>query len=145
MAANQFSVKITGLGELRTALRAMGGNLDKAMGAELYKIATEVAIATQMAMPEITGHARGTVRPFVVRGGARVSEGTGESDDYVGWLDFGGHVGLHRSISRPVIKTGRYLYAQGLKLRPQTIMALDKAIDNAAKAAGLAVEGHLNA
>jgi hypothetical protein len=145
MAANQFSVKVTGLGELRTALRAMGGGLDDAMVVELFQIASLIAQRTQSVMPVRTGHARSTVRPYVTRGGAKVSEGTGAADDYVGWLDFGGHVGRHGSISREVIRTGRYLYPQGLKARPETIAALDAAIDHAAAKAGLATEGHLNA
>jgi hypothetical protein len=111
----------------------------------LLGIAQTIASATQGAMPVISGHARSTVKAFVTRGGAKVSEGTGEADDYVGWLDFGGHVGRHASISRPVIKKGRYLYVQGERLRPQTIKALDAAIDKAAHSAGLETEGHLDA
>lgn len=145
MAANEFSVKVTGLAELRTALRAMGGGLDKALSADLLKIAELIAQRTRSVMPEISGHAKGTIRAFVTRGGARVSEGDGTASDYVGWLDFGGHVGIRGSVSRPIIKTGRYLYPSGLALRPQTIAALDGAIEKAAKAAGLATEGHLNA
>ena len=143
MAANEFTVKITGLGELRAALRAMGGGLDKALAADLLKIAELIAAKTRSVMPEISGDAKGTVRAFVTRGGARVSEGTGKADDYVGWLDFGGHVGRDRRIARGVIKTGRYLYPSGLALRPQTIAALDDAIGKAAASAGLETEGHL--
>lgn len=145
MAANEFSVKISGLAELRTALRAMPGHLDKALATDLLKIAELIAARTRSVMPEISGHAKGTVKAFVTRGGARVSEGDGSASDYVGWLDFGGHVGRHASISRGVIKKGRYLYPSGLALRPQTIAALDAAIDKAAASAGLATEGHLNA
>ncbi len=145
MAANEFSVKVTGLSDLRTALRAMSGNLDKQMEVNLLGIANVIAQADRNAMPVLTGYARSTIKPSATRGGARVSEGTGGPSDYVGWLDFGGHVGRYASISRPVLKKGRYLYQQGLALRPQTIKALDAAIDQAAKAAGLQTEGHLDA
>jgi hypothetical protein len=60
-------------------------------------------------VPERTGRAAGSVRAASTQTGARVSGGSA-AVPYYGWLDFGGSVGRKRSVHRPFLKTGRYIW-----------------------------------
>lgn len=62
--------------------------------------------------PGRAGHARSSVKATKSsRGGTRVSAG-GKKFPYYPWLDYGGRVGPKRSIWRPFIREGRYVWAE---------------------------------
>jgi hypothetical protein len=141
MTASAVTVKVSGLRELRGALKSMDKNMDKELGKALFVIARGIAAKISGAMPHLSGHAAGTVTPHAKIRGASISIGTGDAGDYVPWLDFGGRVGRQGSVRRPYIKTGRYLYPQIEAARPATLAAIDEAIGKAAQQAGFTTTG----
>jgi len=137
--SNKITVKISGFTELRRALRQIDTNADKTLGEAIFGIAKGIAVRISGAMPKLSGAAAGTVQPHLKLRGASISIGTGRSDDYVPWLDFGGAVGRQASIHRLFIKEGRYLYPQITAARSVTLKAIEDAIVIAAERAGFTV------
>jgi len=139
--ADGVSVRIVGVAALRKALRDVDKNLDKAFAATLLGVAQGIATKIRGVMPRRSGAAAGTVTAHVRARGASISIGTGNSDDYVPWLDFGGHVGRQNSVYRTFIKEGRYLYPQIMAARKNTLAAVDAAIAQAVEQAGFTTSG----
>ena len=148
--AAAFTVRYTGLTELRRALQQFDKESDKALSAEMLKVATGIAQSIRGDMPRQSGWAASTVKPHVRLAGASISIGTGAMDDYVPFLDFGGSVGRgHKrgrnmgAIHRAYFKTGRYLYPQILAARQKTINAIDEALRQVFVKTGFRTSGHL--
>jgi hypothetical protein len=102
-------IKIKGLSEFNKALRQMDSDLPKALREANNKAADIVAGWARSRVPTRTGHAAGTVKAKSTRTESRVSGGS-KKYPYYPWLDFGGKVGRRRSVSRPFIKAGRFIY-----------------------------------
>lgn len=101
-------VVLQGLRELRGALAAVDRGLPLEFRGKLRSVSEVVAEATRGKIPRITGETAESVKAGATARGAYVKAGGGAIVWY-GWLDFGGHVGIHASISRPRVPQGRYL------------------------------------
>lgn len=65
-------------------------------------LSMELGQRVQAKIPRRTGRA--------ARGVRVVSDTVQYTEPYTAWLDFGGRVGINKSVSRPFIKGGRYLF-----------------------------------
>jgi hypothetical protein len=68
----------------------------------------------------------------VAGGGARVP--------YYSWLDFGGRVGRGRSVQRPFLRQGRYIYRAYFANRDRFGEMLEDVLVDVARQAGMEVE-----
>lgn len=94
-------------------------------------------IITRQAIPKIpslTGNARGSITVTETGKGVNITAGVGVP--YFGWLDFGGSVGPNKSVKRPYLRTGRYIWRSFADNRTVIMENMEKAI-----AAGFEVEG----
>jgi hypothetical protein len=102
-------IKIQGLARLNRSLRA----IDKDAPKQLRLVGNEAAnIVVDDARPEVptlSGRASRTVKAASTRTAAQVKAG-GSKAPYYPWLDFGGRVGVNRSVKRQFIKGGRYIF-----------------------------------
>jgi hypothetical protein len=148
-------INVTGLRELRSALRKIDKGLLAELRDEMKDAVDVVAQDVRAHIPTNTGRAAASVRAtaggntfYIKAGGARVP--------YYGWLDFGGrlpdkrvsgkramdggslmHPVKHvRGANRPKIREGRYLYPAIRRQTPKIIDAAGDAVDNAARKAG---------
>lgn len=135
-------IRITGLREFTKNLKTMDSELPKAV-----RIANNAAadIVTAYAKPRVPfgpnrgGHAARSIKAKSTRTAVRVSGG-GKKHPYYAWLDFGGKVGVNRSISRRFIKEGRYLYPGFTNNREQVQTELAAALVAIAEGAGIGVD-----
>jgi hypothetical protein len=101
------TVDVVGLRALvRDANRlcADAGPLNKALSAAGRVAAEPVAAATRSALPDVTGHLKGSVRVGATRSGASVRMGSA-AYPYAGPVEFGGYPG-----NRPYHGSGNYLF-----------------------------------
>lgn len=113
------AIRIEGLRELQAALRRIDGESQKKLRLVLNQAAEIVKDTAAARVPTRTGRARSTLRAASGQREASVKGGTARAP-YYPWLDFGGRVGKHRSVARPFLKDGRYIYAS-LRDRRATI------------------------
>lgn len=103
-------IGVEGLAELRRALRRVGDKVaTRELGQAGKTAAGIVAERARSKVPVQTGRARDSVRAVVAQGGGAIKGGRA-SVPYYAWLDFGGRVGRNRSVERPFIRRGRYIY-----------------------------------
>lgn len=128
-------VEVRGIRQLTSALKKMDGDLDKELKSAFRAIAETVSAAAAGKVPKQTGRAASSIKPRSSTRGASIAFG-GTRAPYYPWLDFGGRVGKNKSISRPFIKEGRYVYPaireEGDLIRAKT----DEALERLARAAG---------
>lgn len=109
MPNNGVSIRVLGIRELVSAFRAVDREIPSEMKTSLFGIVASIAGKIASKFPYVGGGAAGSVKPKASpRGGAIVFGGT--AAPYAPWLDFGGRVGRNKSISRPFIRKGRYVY-----------------------------------
>lgn len=109
------TIKITGLKEFSRALRKVDSELPKLLRQANNDAAAMVVEWAQPRIPKRSGRAAASVKAKSTRTAARVSGGSAAAK-YYAWLDFGGRVGRNRSVYRPFLPEGRYIYA-GLAAR----------------------------
>lgn len=131
-------IKIQGLRELQAALKQMDGETQKQLRVVLNSVSETVAGGARRRMPSRTGKAKASVRVLSTQREARVAEGS-KRVPYVAWLDYGGKTGRNRSVSRPFVQGGRYLYPAYKANRTSIMAALEKSIVALAVSAGLEV------
>lgn len=102
-------IKIEGLAEFNRALKKLDSDLPKALRLAHNKAAQLIVDWAQPRVPRKSGRAAGTVKAKSTRTESRVQGGSTRVP-YYPWLDFGGRVGPKRSVRRPFIKEGRYIY-----------------------------------
>lgn len=132
-------IRIEGLREFQRALKRMNADLPKAL-----RVAFNAAgdIVVQVARPDIptkSGHAKTSVKARSTQTAVRVVGG-GNKAPYYPWLDFGGKVGRNRSVSRPFLADGRYIYNAYYTHRDDVQDATVRALTDAATAAGMSVD-----
>lgn len=111
-------IKIDGLSEFSRNLKKLDSELPKMLRLALNESADLVAGRARPLIPtgpNKGGHASSSVKAQSTRTESRVSGG-GNRYPYYPWLDFGGSVGPKRSIRRPFIKEGRYIYGSYYEL-----------------------------
>lgn len=136
--------KVSGLRELRNAMRQAEAGSQKHLQLRFKALATTVAaaIAGNVTVGP-TGHAAASVRPRATATSAGIVAG-GQSAPYFPWLDFGGSTGPgHKpgqggsgSIKRPIIKAGRYIYPTIAAMGPTIEREAGAGIADALEAAG---------
>jgi hypothetical protein len=110
------AITVEGLAEFSRNLRKLDSELPKALRLALNEAADLVVNEARPGIPSRTGRARRSVRKASTRTAVRV-RGGGNRAAYYPWLDFGGRVGKGRSVSRPFLTEGRYIYAGYFRLR----------------------------
>lgn len=135
MASPDVEVKVVGLVELRKALKQVSTELPKEMKTGFKAIAQSIASGAQDKMPSISGKAKGSIKPRASASGASIVFG-GSAAPYEPFLDFGGKVGRNKSVVRPFIKEGRYLYPTIKEKNTEIMEAVDKLITKVAESAG---------
>lgn len=133
------AIKIDGLAEFVRNLKKLDADLPKTLRKGFNDAANIVVDYAKPKVPHRSGKAARSIRAQSVRSAVRVTEG-GARAPYMPWLDFGGAVGRKRSVRRPFIKEGRFIYA-GLKDKRDEIQAaVETALIDAARAAGVEVD-----
>jgi hypothetical protein len=102
-------IKIQGLAEFNRNLRKLDNDLPKALRLAHNEAADIIVDWAQPKVPRKSGKAAKTVKAKSTRTESRVQGGSTRAP-YYPWLDFGGKVGPKKSVRRPFIKAGRYLY-----------------------------------
>lgn len=122
------TIQVRGLRELRGALR----EVEKTLGPELRKGLNEVAeVVLDTARPMVptrSGKARSSLKAGSTEKAVQIKAG-GKKAPYWGWLDFGGRVGKNKSVKRPFIQDGRYIYPTLTKKRQAVEDKLFEVID----------------
>lgn len=132
-------IKVTGLREFQSALRAMDSGLPKSLRLVLNDAVGEIIDYAQPRMPRKSGAAVGSLKARSSQRAARIAMG-GRKAPYAAWLDFGGQGRVKgRPAPREFIKEGRYVY-QGLKVRRTEITEImSRGLTELAQQAGLEV------
>ena len=102
-------LQITGLNDLRKTLKAAGEGAEKEIRPALNEAAAIIVRVAQPRIPVMTGAARKSVRVSSTGNKVRVTAG-GTRAPHFPWLDYGGKVGRNKTVSRPFIRHGRYIY-----------------------------------
>jgi len=132
-------IAVEGLKELTKALRDVDKDLPKLIRLAANDAANILIDKTRPTMPSRTGRAKGSLKARSTRTSARVSIG-GAKAPYVPWLDFGGKTGRNKSVIRPFIKEGRYLYPTLAKYRDDIVDNMQENLQDIVRQAGLEVE-----
>lgn len=133
-------IRITGLAEFNRNLRKLDKNLPKALRLALNEAGEIVVESAKPQVPSDSGAAAGTVKAKSTRTSARVTGGSAKVP-YYPWLDFGGRVGKHKSVQRPFISSGRYIYPGYTSNVDKIHEALTDALIRVAEQAGIHVDG----
>lgn len=131
-------IKVRGLRDLQGALKRMDGESQKKLRLVLNEVAETVAAGTRRRVPRRTGAAAASVKVASSQREARIKEGSAKAP-YMPWLDYGGKTGKKKSVKRPFVKDGRYLYPTYRANKSSLLPALEKAIVELAKESGLEV------
>lgn len=137
MVEQQIEVK--NLKEVQASLRKLDPALKKSLNAKIKDISGVVAGKAKALTPTGPaggGHVASSVRPFVKSGATGIRFGSAKFP-YAGWLEYGGKVGKHKSVSRPFVKTGRYLGRAYVEEKPEILAEMNEAMDQAINEAGL--------
>jgi hypothetical protein len=137
--ADFVTVTVSGLAEFSRGLRKLDKDLPKLVRIANNKAANLLISKALPLIPRRTGRAAGSLKVASSRTEVRVRAG-GPRAPYYAWLDFGGRVGRRKSVKRPFIKEGRFLYPTLAKNRAQFIAIMSEALEDVAREAGLAVE-----
>lgn len=127
-------VEIEGLKDIQKRLR----DLDPALAKELkdvnLSVADMVADIARAKVPHDSGDARATVKAKGQQRYAYIRAG-GRKAPYYPWLDFGGKVGRERSVVRPFLGEGRYIYPtvaqQRDKIVKEYVLMIGQLLDKA--------------
>lgn len=132
------AIKVEGLKPFVRALKDIGRELPTAMRHANNAVAGIVVDAAGPKIPVKSGRARRTLKAKSTRTAVRVSAGSKRAA-YYGWLDFGGRTGINRSVKRPFIEEGRYIYPSYSANRDEVMEAMVTAYTVVARDAGLEV------
>lgn len=141
MAKNDsMMVNITGIKEVQSALSKIDDDLKGEFKKGFKKIAESVVSDTQIKVPYLTGRAAGSLKSRSSNRGASIAFG-GTAAPYYPWLDFGGKVGRGKSISRPFIRKGRYLYPTIAEHSDDIREQTENMVERVSRSAGFTVKG----
>lgn len=130
----KLGVRVEGLRDTKRNLRKIGGPaLIKELGREMKDIGGVVVAEAKPDIPVRTGAARASIRATAA---GKVIFGK-KSVPYAGWLDFGGAVGRNRSVRRPKVRAGRYVFASYRREQPRIVRLLTAMLDRMTQKAGL--------
>lgn len=133
-------VRIEGLSDVIRSLRQVSADAPKLLGEVAVQAAELVVTRARSDVPRRSGVAARSIRVKPTRGGARVESG-GRSAPYFPWLDFGGRVGRRKSVKRPYIADGRYVYPAYRSARRDYERLMSAALLDLVRSAGLSGGG----
>jgi hypothetical protein len=131
-------IKIEGLREFRAGLKRMDKDLPKGIRLALNSVVDIVVDDARPRVPRVTGKAANSLKSQSTQSAARIKAG-GSRAPYFPWLDFGGRTGRNKSVDRPFYKKGRYVWLSFADKRTEVTHALDGALADVARGAGLDV------
>jgi hypothetical protein len=133
-------IKVEGLALLARQLRKLDKDAPKALRL-VHNEAAQLVVATAIPnVPSKTGRARATLKARSTRTESRAQGGSTRAP-YYPWLDFGGRVGIRKSVRRPFTSDGRYLYPAYVKRRADVLELLETALLELCREHGLDVTG----
>lgn len=138
-AGGRDAIRVDGLDQFRKALKALDGNLGKALRVALNDASTFVIEKARPLIPSLTGKARKSLKARSSQNTVRVAVG-GKAAPYYPWLDYGGNVGKNDSAHRPFISEGRYLYPTLGENRAAFEKILTDSLRDVARTAGIDME-----
>lgn len=131
-------IKVDGLAQFSRDLRKLDADLPKALRLALNEAADVIVGYAVPRIPKRTGRAARSVKARSTRTAVRVVGG-GNRAPYYPWLDFGGRVGPKKSVHRPFLKDGRYIYEGYFVKRSEFSEVLERALLGVARQAGIEV------
>lgn len=134
-------IKVEGLREFVRNLQKLDSDLPKALRVAFNQAADVVVQDARPGVPRKTGKAAASIKARSTRTAVRVVAG-GNRAPYYPWLDFGGRVGKKRSVKRPFLKDGRFIYESYFKLKAsgEFERVLTKALLDVAAQAGVVID-----
>lgn len=132
-------IKIDGLQQFVRNLKKLDSDLPKALRVAFNDCADIVVQDARPRVPSRSGKAKASVKARSTQTAARVVGGSARVP-YYPWLDFGGRVGKGRSVKRPFLSEGRYIYNAYYRNRDRFAEAVEDALIEAARQAGIEVE-----
>lgn len=133
------AIRVVGLREFQRNLKKLDSDLPKALRVAFNGAADVVVKDARPRVASRSGRAAGTVKARSTQTASRVVGG-GNKAPYYPWLDFGGKVGRARSVSRPFLKHGRYIYDAYFDNQPRYAQLMERALLDVAAAAGVEVD-----
>lgn len=134
-------ITVVGLPDLRKSLRALDKELPKELAAGLAEAAAIVADAARPKVPARTGRAAASIKVRKSQSAAVLAVG-GSQAEYFPWLDFGGAVGRAKSVKRPFLQGGRYIYPTLKEKNAQVKAKVDEVLERMARQAGFDTSGN---
>jgi hypothetical protein len=129
-------IRVQGLREFQAKLKAADGESQKLLRVVLNDAAEIVVKEANSLVPRRTGNAAASIKAQSSQREGRVRAG-GAKVPYYAWLDFGGRVGRSRSVVRPFMKSGRYIYPAAQDKRDAVADRLEESMTELAKKVGL--------
>lgn len=133
-----LTIAVSGLRELSRSLSKVDGESAKQLRIVFNEAAELVITTARPRIPRRTGRAAGSLKTKSTRTAVRVAFG-GPRAPYYPWLDFGGKVGRRKSVVRPFLSDGRYVYPAYYDRRDDIVRAMQEGIERVARGAGLEV------
>lgn len=88
-------------------------------------------------MPRRTGKLAASIQPASTQKTGRVAYSQPASVPYAGFIEFGGAVGRNKSVKRPFVRGGRYLFPAAEAEREPVFDTLSTELDRLIRRAGL--------
>ena len=129
-------IKIEGLAVFSKNLKTLDRELPKALRMAFNAAADVVVQDARPGIPTKSGKAKASVKARSTQTASRVVGG-GSKVPYYPWLDFGGRVGRARSIRRPFLKHGRYIYNAYFDNQARYAELLEQGLLDVARQAGV--------
>lgn len=131
------AIRINGLNEFVRNLKQLEPELPKVLRVAFNQAGEQIVTEARSKVPKLTGAAARSVKGKSTQKVFRIAGGS-KRVPYYPWLDFGGTT--PRGGKRPFLKDGRYIYASYFKHRDELAGRLEKALIDAARAAGVEVD-----
>ena len=132
-------IRVDGLTNLQKQLKAAENASPTMLRLALNDVSQVIVNVAKPRVPVRTGAAAGSLRAASTATKARVSAG-GTRAPYYPWLDFGGAVGPNKSVRRPFIRGGRYIYEAYSQEHKNILRLLEKRMAQVVTDAGLDVD-----
>jgi len=132
-------IRIDGLADFGRNLKKLDAELPKALRVALNEAANVVVGHAVSPVPKRSGRGAASIKARSTAKAVRVVEG-GNRAPYMPWLDFGGRVGRKRSVSRPFMKDGRYIYEAYFAHKDEFGQVLTHALVDVANKVGVVVD-----
>ena len=135
---SSLGIKVVGLDEFRRGLKGIDSGLPKTMRLTLNEVAELFLGWVRPKVPTRTGRAAASLKAQSTQSQARIAAG-GPKAPHFPWLDFGGRVGKNKSVVRPYIPDGRYIFPTLAERRPDVESAMLKGLAQLASSSGVEV------